>query len=74
VHERHGAEGMSESRMLGSGKYKVPDAKLADSTQSLHLGRLDQIEQEASGHGNEPVNWVGKDLETTGHVLAALRK
>jgi len=60
LHERHGSEGMPESRVIGAWKDKKSHAKLPNPTESLHLRGPYEIENERSGHGDKSVNRIGK--------------
>ncbi len=59
---------MFESGVDGTRKSKKPESKLTNSTQSLERRGFNQLDDEAPWHGDEPMDRIGKELETAGHV------
>ena len=72
LHEMQGAQGMVKSCMQSPGIYVGSQAELPDSTQSLEVGMVYQIQQNTVGHGHKAVNGVVEDFFTGDHLNAVL--
>jgi hypothetical protein len=49
--------------VLGARKDEVTHSQLPDATEALHLRRLDQVQDEVFGDGDEPVYRVREEFE-----------
>ena len=57
-HQMHGAQGMVESGVYGSGVNQVCKPKLLNAPESLKVGMLNQIKQELIGDRHKPINGI----------------
>jgi len=71
LHECHRPERMHEARVLGPRKDEVSYAELPDPPETLHFGRLNQVEDQVFRHRDKAVHRIREDLEMEAVVRVA---